>query len=390
MNTRVIPVTAALINAEERTRLEQIAATLPLIRLQAEDAETMGVLIYEPGESFSEDLPHIVQALESGQTEEVFLAGNQPNPQVLITAMRYGIREFLPYPLDEKDIRAAFTRTAMRRSLSNDTESRGKITTVVSAGRGLGNTTLATNVARAMVSLGGPTVLFDMATPRGEAPYFLDTFCEHHWGELTEDISRLDPTYLASVLSNHASGLKLLAAPENPTRPEPQVLFMLLEQLRQTHLNVVVDTTLAPGEQCREIESADAILLLTELSVPGLASASRFLTDLRGDDPDAARRVQLVAARHVEGGGVRIAEAQDILEAKFSWIIPDDRKNALLALNQGSPLVDCLPRTPAAKIFQTIAKKLVVRETAAKKSVLGVFSKLFRKPKADLRQGVTA
>lgn len=174
MNNRIIPVTLALNDREESKKLERLIASNYMVRLTDEDADDMGVLIYEPGDTVEEDLPHIIHALESGQTEDVYLCGDKADPDLLIRAMRSGIREFLQFPIQESDFRAALMRTAMRGSLGDDGE-KGKIISVISGKPGLGTTTLAVNLAWTLNErMPGKTLLLDLRRPM-ERPHISST-----------------------------------------------------------------------------------------------------------------------------------------------------------------------------------------------------------------------
>ena len=388
MNNRIIPVTLSLIDAEERRRLEAIIAASPMVRLLDDDADEMGVLIYEPGPNVDEDMPHIIHALETGQANDVYLAGHQADSDILIRGMRSGIREFLRYPVREEDFRAAVMRTAMRLSLDEPEGERGRITTLLGAKPGLGTTTLAVSLAWMLETRApGSTILVDLRRPMGEIPYFLDLKYEYDWGHLTDDITRLDATYLKSVVAAHPSGLHVLPAPSGHERPDPQALFLILEQLRRSYDHVVVDTAWPDDSVLpKEVEEADHLFVVTQLSLPSLARTARLLESLRGQDPDADRRTRLVANRVTKGGSIGADEAADVLGKAVSLSVPEDTGNALLALNQGAPLAQAFPKSPATRALARAARALTPDREKAAKGLRLPFAGLFaRKPEAGRR-----
>ncbi|WP_147819692.1 AAA family ATPase [Salidesulfovibrio onnuriiensis] len=360
MDSRIIPVTLAVANNEERERLERIVREVPMARVQPEDAETMGVLIYEPGASADEDFPHIFQALESGQAEDVFLVGAAPDPELLIQAMRHGIREFLRFPVTREEFRAALMRVAMRESLEGHGP-RGRLVSVLGSKAGLGVTTLAVNLACAVNErMPGEVAVLDLRQPVGEVPLFLDMEYEFTWGELVDDISRLDATYLRSAMAAHESGLHVLPAPTAKGAADGQEMALVIEYLRQAYPVVVVDCgPLEEGAFPKAVEQADAILMVTDLSMPALARTARLMETLRTEDPDAERRIRVAANRVTRDAGVDVDEAQAVLEKEISWRIPDDYAAALSALNQGVPWLLAAPRSHAAKEIRRMAADLV-------------------------------
>lgn len=381
MNNRIIPISLAISDRKQRERLVTMIAANPMVRLVDDDAEEMGVLIYEPGDSVDEDMPHIIHALESGQAEDVYLAGNVADPELLIRAMRSGIREYLKFPLEENDFRAAVLRTAMRSSLGADEAEKGKLFTVLGCKSGQGTTSLAVNLACALnARKPGRTVLLDLRTPMGEVPFFLDLKYEYTWGDLVVDISRLDATYLESVMSEHESGLHVLPGPAHAERPENHTLQMILEQLRSSYDYVVVDTsTPAEGDLPKEVELADSVLMTLQLSLPCLARVSRLADSIGAQDPDADRRMRLVVNRVARNGSIGVAEAAEVLNRAVAWSVPDDGETALSAINQGTPLVLAFPKSPAAKGVQAIANDLAPRPRKIRKGFSLPFGSLFRK-----------
>jgi len=383
MNNRIVPVTLAINDGNERKKLERMIAASYMVRLADEDADDMGVLIYEPGDNVDEDLPHIIQALESGQAEDVYLAGNQADSNILIRAMRSGIREFLQFPIEENDFRAAIMRTAMRGSLESDDGEKGKIITLLGGKAGLGASTIAVNLAWALNRQApSKTLLLDLRRPAGEVPYFLDLKFEYTWGSLMEDISRLDSTYLHSVVSEHESGLHVLPGPASGDKPDGHTLYLILEQLRLSYDFIVVDTGYPDDNVLpKEIEVADSILIAMQLSLPCLARTSRLMESMRTQDPDAERRMMLIANRVTKDSTIGVSEAADVLSRKISWVIPEDGSSVLSSLNQGMPLVAAYPKSPATKVLESIAKSMDNRKKEARKGFSLPFTSLFSRKK---------
>ncbi|CCH48694.1 AAA family ATPase [Pseudodesulfovibrio piezophilus] len=383
MNNRIIPVTLALIDSEERKKLERIIASNYMVRLADEENDEMGVLIYEPGDSVNEDLPHIIHALESGQAEDVYLAGSHADSDILIRGMRNGIREFLHFPIEENDFRAAIMRTAMRSSLDSDTGEKGRIISLMSGKAGLGNTTVAVNLAWELNRRApGRTLLLDLRRPNGEVQYFLDLKPEYTWGDLMQDVSRLDATYLHSLVTEHPSGLHIMPGPAEGDRPDAQTLYLILEQLRQSYDFVIIDTNFPEsGKLTKEVEMADSILLPLHLTLPSLARTSRLIESIRSQDPDAERRMTLIANRVTKDTTIGVAEAADVLSRRIPWVIPEDTSSVQSALNQGTPLVKSYPKSPAAKTIIAMARGLDHRKQPKSRSFSFPFASLFSRKK---------
>ncbi|MBC15682.1 MAG: histidine kinase [Desulfovibrio sp.] len=383
MNNRIIPVTLALNDSEEQKKLEKIIASSHMVRLADDDADEMGVLIYEPGETVDEDMPHIIRALEAGTAEDVYLAGHKADSDILIRAMRSGIREFLQYPIEENDFRAAVMRTSMRESLADDSAEKGKVITIMSGKAGLGASTVAVNLAWTLNErFPSRTLLLDLRRPAGEVPYFLDLKYEYTWGDLVQDISRLDSTYLHSVVSEHDSGMHVLPAPVGGDRPDGHTLHLILEQLRLAYDFIVIDTGDTESEELpKEVESADMIFIILQLTLPCLARTSRLMESIRTQDPDFERRTSIIANRVTKDTTIAVADAADVLSRPIQWVLPEDSASVLSALNQGNPLVGAYPKSPVTKKILEIAKSVDKRETPKTRKFTLPFAKLFSRKK---------
>ncbi|MBG0788978.1 MAG: histidine kinase [Desulfovibrionaceae bacterium] len=381
MNNRIIPITLAVSDKEQKKRFERMISSSTMVRPADDESDEMGVLVYEPGANVEEDLPYIIQALESGQAEDVYLVGNNADPNILIRAMRSGIREFLQYPVEENDFRSAIMRTAMRNSLGVEEGDKGKLFTVLGAKPGVGSSTLAVNLACALNAREpGRTALVDLRRPYGEAHYFLDLSFEYTWADLVEDITRLDATYLRSVMSEHSSGLHVLPGPAAAEKPDAQSLHLILEHLRYSYDYVVVDAACSPEEDLpKEIEHADAVLVALQLTLPCLARAARLLESVRSQDPESDRRIKLVASRVRKNSNIGLSEAAGVLNREIPWTIPEDADSALSAINQGTPLVVAYPKSAAARSILAIAGELDPRPAKARKGLSLPFASLFRR-----------
>lgn len=363
-----MPVTLAVTDREERRRIERMVAASYLVRLADPEADETGVLVYEPGEGVDEDLPQIIQALESGRVEDVYLTGRAADSDLLIRAMRSGIREFLSFPVDEEEFRAAVMRTVMRRDAGGETGEGGRIVTVAGCKPGLGGSTLATSLAWCLNRRApGRTLLLDLRRPVGEIPFFLDLKHEYTWGHLMEDISRLDATYLRTVVAEHGSGLAVLPGPDHGERPDEASLGMILEQARHDYDFVVVDSAWPDaahlaGAMPVELERADDLCVPLHLTLPCLASAARVLEGVRQHGLDD--RLRLAALRVPRDATIGVIEAAEALGRDIAWVVPDDFASALSALNQGTPLVAAFPRSPASRAIEGLAAELDHRPAA--------------------------
>ncbi len=72
------------------------------------------LLVYEIGPDAGTDFQRIQTILESEKTGELFLTAKEIDPDLLVKAMRLGVKEFLSQPLDKAELDQALDRYRKR------------------------------------------------------------------------------------------------------------------------------------------------------------------------------------------------------------------------------------------------------------------------------------
>jgi pilus assembly protein CpaE len=377
MNSQKITVTVDAALEERREAMALALAALEGVEvLPRAAARHADLVLLALGADAPADMT-LATRLSGAGSAPVILIGPAPAPELLLSAMRAGISEYLPEPAAEADLRAALERVRQRRGLlapamsSPQAEGQaqgqaGRIVLVLGAKSGIGTTTVAVNLADALSRQGsGRTALVDLAQPQGETPIFLDLEHSYTWADVAANIGRLDATYLESVLARHHSGLAVLPAPEFSAEAalDPAVLRRILELLRRSYAQVVIDAGTGAGTDQGEaileaLDMADDVLLVLDLSLPCLARAKRFLEAVRATQPHLLPRLRLVANRKTSESDIGTGEAEGILQQPVAWAVANDYKSALAAINQGKTLTEADPRSALAKGFAAMARDL--------------------------------
>lgn len=359
------------IQAENEDRRREILAALggtPEVEvLLPAAAPRADAVLFAVGADPRADLAQAARLLAEGRARQVILLGPAPDPETLLAAMRAGITEYLPEPVRQADLLAALQRLRGRAGQQAPARQarqaqEGRIILLLGAKGGIGTTTMAVNLADVLCRLGGgATALLDLAQPQGETPIFLDLEHAYTWADVAANISRLDATYLESVMARHASGLCVLAAPgfSLDSALDPLVLRQILSLMRGLYAHVVIDAGTGHDDAALEaLEQADEVLLVLDLSLPCLARAKRFLEAVRGTKPELAAKVRLVANRKTSESDIGTAEAENILQTAISWSVLNDYKTALAAINQGKTLTETDPRSAIARGVGAMARDL--------------------------------
>jgi pilus assembly protein CpaE len=117
---------------------------------RSDDSRTSDILIFELGDDVEGDLDSIRSLLNSNAVREVFLTSKNPDPAVLIKAMRTGTKEFFAQPIKEQEVILALDSFKKRRNESVEIKAptrSGRIIDVIGSKGGVGTTTVAVNLA---------------------------------------------------------------------------------------------------------------------------------------------------------------------------------------------------------------------------------------------------
>ena len=142
----------------------------------------------------------------------VFAIGPMTQPQLIVSAMRAGVREYIERPTTTTDLLEAFVRLTATRRKPGRENSRGKVFTIVNAKGGSGATTVAVNLALALQSIHHSTALIDLA-PLGHCALHLNLKPAFTVSDAITNLHRLDSSLLDSFMARHDGGLQVLAGP---------------------------------------------------------------------------------------------------------------------------------------------------------------------------------
>ena len=348
MGTDALKVRLENVNARTKEELVEIIRSVKGFEL-VDSSGHCNILILEVGRDPEKDFRRISEIQESGEAGEIFLTAFQADSNLLIRALRTGVKEFFPQPLKREEVVDALLKFLQKELESRDilTKSvKGKVFAVFGAKGGVGTSTLAVNLATGMAQLkGNPSVaLVDMNLISGDVPLFLNMKSVFNWVEVARNISRLDATYLMSILQKHASGIHILPAPVivgEETGMSPELITKVekvLDLMRTIFDFVVIDGGQLLGHiSTYLIGISDKVLLVTIPSLPGIINA-RKLIDAFHDLGYPPGKTIVVMNRYNQESGISIDEVRKMIKKDMHWSIPNDYRSTMNAINTGVPL----------------------------------------------------
>jgi pilus assembly protein CpaE len=348
-----------------------VAATDPVMR-RIQSAKLDAVLVDIPADNPSGALRAVELLHEEVPASAVFAIGSMSQPQLIVSAMRSGAREFIERPTTTTDLLEAFVRlTAAQRKVQRE-ETRGRVFTVVNAKGGSGATTVAVNLALALQSAHGNVVLVDMA-PLGHAALHMNLKPAFTIVDALRNLHRMDSSLLESFTTRHSGGLQLLAGPSAPIPVEPSTAeFARLFDMLVAHFRyVVVDASMRIDATTRLVSNmSQGVLLVAHADVASLWSAAKiqqFLGETGGRE-----RLHLVLNRFRKIPGFTEADAEAAAGIKLLWKIPNQYFAVSTAIDRGVPVMQ-QNHSEMARTFIGLAASLTENDAPVKRAAWSLF-----------------
>lgn len=261
------------------------------------------------------------------------------------TLLQMRVADFLVKPVAPVDL----VRTCARVSQPVSTEAtEAEIYTFLAAVGGTGVTTLAIQTALLLQSSGqrgrNSTCLVDLNFQNGACADYLDLEPRLDLNEIEPRPDRLDRQLLEVMLSYHASGLAVIAAPNRPAEMrsfDHDVVTRLLDLVSSNFDYVVIDT---PRTWFSWTDSvllgSNKLFVVCEMTVPGLRHAKQLVGAIK-ERMTEGPHPQVIVNRFEQrmfAAGLKKADVAKALGADFAGCIPNYYQLVREAIDRGVPL----------------------------------------------------
>ena len=330
-----------------------------------------------------EEFNRIQSLLITGKPHEIFLTSEKTDPEMLMQAIRVGIKEFFPQPIKRSDVEQALKRFKERKTHTAPVtqQKSGKLISVIGSKGGVGTTTISVNLAVTLAEQekDRSVAILDMNTLFGEIPLFLEISPKYHWGEITKNIDRLDETFLMNVLSKHSSGVHVLPSPgylNGHQAPTPDIMERLLNFMKRLFDFVIIDCGQSTDETAlKTIQMSDEVLLISVLSLPCLSNTNKLLKSFIDLGYLRKERIKVVLNRFIKKSEISLQDAEKGISHDIVWIIPNDYGTTMSAINNGKPLSHVAPRSKIVKSFEEMAEIMFPGNKSESKKKWGLFNR---------------
>jgi pilus assembly protein CpaE len=288
-----------------------------------------------------------------GQWPPVVAVTQAFDAELARTLMQMRVADFLVKPVKPIDLVRACARVA-RGAPGAEKPTEAQIYTFLPAVGGAGVTTLAVQTAMLLLNAGGTrvktsTCLVDLDFQHGAVADYLDLEPRLNLAEIEPRPDRLDRQLLEVMLSYHASGLAVVAAPNRPAEMrsfDPDVVTRLLDLVSSNFDYVVFDM---PRTWFSWTDSvllgSNKLFIVSETTVPALRHGKQLVAAIKerlGDGP----KPQVIVNRFqpkMFAAGLRLNDLRQVLGDAFTAVIPNDYALVREAIDRGVPLDEVKP-----------------------------------------------
>ncbi len=305
----------------------------------------------------------------------VIMMSVQSESDYLRRAMLAGARDFLTKPISGEDLYQTIRRVydlmeddRLRPSTGTGTgddkakqrKTTGHIIAVYSPQGGAGVTTIATNIAIALMQEGTRVLLADCDLQFGDTAVFLNLQSQYTMVDMMNSIHDVDQEIVDSMTVSHGSGLRVLLAPPSPDEADriaAEDLGAALESVARYYDFVVVDMSHRLDDAALNIlDLADRIVLVGTPTLPSVKNI-RIILDLFLAGLEYPSEKLMFVMNRVGGmsgrASIPVEAIEQNLKRQTDARIPLDDKTFLSAVNQGvSVLANDPTRSPASDLIQ--------------------------------------
>jgi pilus assembly protein CpaE len=286
--------------------------------------------------------------------------------------MAVGFSDYLSLPLAEGAMSRAVDRALELRDRAGPAASakaaaKPRTLSVLGARGGVGATTLAVALASMLgTRLQEEVLLIDFDLHYGSMMLALDLEAIDALREALDQPDRIDALFIQQVAQKKSDFLYAIGAEEPPGggfQARPHAAADFLRSVHRRFRWIVADVPRGdPVIQRQVIEASTDIVLVTDLSLPGVRDAMRLQQLAHDVSPQAQFHLITSGTLDPRRSAVKVADLERTLKRKVDCQIPGDAPSALAAVNFGKPLAEAAPNSPIVKALRPLVAALEAAE----------------------------
>lgn len=368
MNILVVTKSSGLV--EEVVRLASEAGNVTSVQSPAKSLVGVHNLPVQDGSALllldcSRDAHAELEALEEIAVRyprmTTVLLLNQESPDVLLRALRMGVREVLKLPLHKDEFVSAIERIG--RHQGNEPVRQGEVMAFISCKGGSGSTFLAANVGYSLAAHSKKRVLLiDLNLQFGDAALFVsDRKPTATILDVCHDIERIDESLLRSSVIEVLPNFGVLAAPEDASKAveiRPNHIDALIRFVRPHFDYVICDVGRSlDAITVHALDAADHIYLVLQLILPYVRDGRRLMA-LFHSLGYPREKIRPIVNRYEKSNDLRLEDLEQALTTKIFHTVPNHYPSVAASVNQGTPIDRLRPGSPVSESILRLVESI--------------------------------
>lgn len=354
---------------------------------EIQDAEA-GAVIIDIDEADLEKLEGLQRVTRRlAERVPVVVVAKGCDPAMVRIIVQLHVADFLVKPVSTTDLVRSCIRALKGMDKNDSTEA--DICAFMPAAGGVGNTTIALQTAFLLhrsATRAASTCVVDLNFQHGSCAEYLDLEPRFDITEVEHQVERLDRQLLDALLSKHASGLSVLAAPNMPTEMrtfDVDVVVRVLDLVSAYFDNVVIDMprTWFPWTEM-VLRGSNHVYITAEMTVPCIRHTQRLVNAIETEIGKEVKPLVIINRYSPKGleGGIRTSDVEEVFGDRFVGGISNNYKLVREAVDRGVPLYEV---DPTANVIQDLKRIILPEElqleTGRKRGFFGIGKGLLKK-----------
>lgn len=361
--------------AREAADVELVLLTgsLPRHLDRLHQADGVDMLFVEVNLEDGGDMAALDALVAHAASKPVIVTSRSTSVEALRLLVRMPLADYLPQPLRHDDLVTVLKTARHRPGIPRDGDRKpATVFSFIRPSGGLGATSTAIQVAWELAHSGTkkekPSVcLVDLDFQASNCAIYLDLEPTFDLLEIARFPQRLDAGLLRAMTAQHGSGIGVLAAPNqlvNHDMVTSDVIGTVLSAVCDQHDYVVIDLPLAWAQWVPTVLSgSDVIYLISRLSYPAVRQTRQLLLSLSNAGLGGIP-ISIVANRHPKQfwqRGLSRREAERAIGRNVDFILPDEERLVLEAVNRGVPIHEVKRNSGMEKAVRKMVRESLKR-----------------------------
>ena len=306
--------------------------------------------------------PHHMESLQKFQaagSKALAVVTTVSDHSMVLRAIRAGATDVLSAGgnLDE-EIEGFLSRLQMERGQRS---TKGRLITVVPCYVPGDGNLLSVNIAAAIAKSVGSCALLDFHLRGGELALLLKAKPRHTVLDLLKQQQTVDEVMFQQALTQHESGIRLLAGPplfSDLRGIDPQACQRLLSLAQASHPFVVVSSEdIVHAEQIKALAVSNQIVLAMRPEIVSLHRAAQYVEFMTRNHV-APANLHVLAIGTGYAGEIPLKTIRDVLGIPSVHAVPDDPTAMNMSINVGNPLVLESPKSRTSRAIAQFVETL--------------------------------